>query len=73
VQLVMLILLLLSIVSWVMIVQRWLVLSAARKSVTAFERRFWSGIDLSQLYKEGSQMQKEDIPVVGMENIFRGL
>ena len=47
VQLVMLILLLLSIVSWVMIVQRWLVLSASLKGVTAFERRFWSGIDLS--------------------------
>ncbi len=71
VQLVMLILLILSIVSWVMIVQRWLVLSAAMKGVGNFERRFWSGIDLSQLYKEGSQLQKEDVPLVGMENIFR--
>ena len=71
VQLVMLILLILSIVSWVMIVQRWLVLSAALKGVNNFERRFWSGIDLSQLYKEGSQMQKDEMPLVGMENIFR--
>ncbi|MFT4861291.1 MAG: biopolymer transport protein TolQ [Pseudohongiellaceae bacterium] len=71
VQLVMLILLILSIVSWVMIVQRWLVLSAALKGVNNFERRFWSGIDLSQLYKEGSQMQKDDIQLVGMESIFR--
>lgn len=71
VQLVMLILLILSIVSWVMIVQRWLVLSAATKGVNDFERRFWSGIDLSQLYKEGSQMQKDEIPLVGMETIFR--
>jgi biopolymer transport protein TolQ len=67
----MLILLILSIVSWVMIVQRWLVLSAATKGVNDFERRFWSGIDLSQLYKEGSQMQKDEIPLVGMETIFR--
>ena len=71
VQLVMLILILLSIVSWVMIVQRYLVLSAAMKGVLSFEQRFWSGMDLSQLYAEGSQMLKENLQVVGMENIFR--
>jgi len=71
VQLVMFILFLLSIMSWVIIVQRWLVLSAARKGVFGFEQRFWSGMDLSQLYKEGTQMQQENIQVVGMENIFR--
>ncbi len=71
VQLVIYVLLLLSIVSWVIIVQRWMVLSAAAKGAFSFEQRFWSGIDLSQLYKEGSQMQKENQPVVGLENIFR--
>lgn len=71
VQMVMLILLMLSIVSWVIIVQRWLVLSSAQKGVFGFEQRFWSGMDLSQLYKEGSQMQQDNVPVVGMENIFR--
>ncbi|PCJ28610.1 MAG: protein TolQ [SAR86 cluster bacterium] len=71
VQLVMLILLILSIASWVMIVQRYMVLSAALKGVLSFEQRFWSGMDLSQLYKEGSQMQKDNLQVVGMENIFR--
>ena len=71
VQLVFLILLTLSIVSWVIIVQRWLVLSAAQKGVLSFEQRFWSGMDLSQLYKEGTQMQQEDLQIVGMENIFR--
>ena len=71
VQVVMLILLILSIVSWVIIVQRWLVLSSAQKGVFGFEQRFWSGMDLSQLYKEGSQMQQDNVPVVGMENIFR--
>ena len=65
------ILFILSIISWIIIVQRWLVLSSARKGVFGFEQRFWSGMDLSQLYKEGSQMQQEDIQVVGMENIFR--
>ena len=69
---VMLALMLISIVSWVMIVQRWLVLGAASKGVLSFEQRFWSGMDLSQLYKEGSHMQKElQTQLVGMENIFR--
>jgi len=71
VQFVFVILFVVSVVSWVMIVQRWLVLSAATKGVLGFEQRFWSGMDLSQLYKEGSQMHKENIPMVGMENIFR--
>lgn len=71
VQLVMFSLVMLSVISWVMIVQRWLVLSAAAKGALGFEQRFWSGIDLSQLYKEGSQLQKDNQPVVGIENIFR--
>lgn len=71
VQLVMLILLLMSVASWVIIVQRYLVLASAQQGVDSFEERFWSGMDLSQLYKEGSQMQKEDVQLVGMENIFR--
>ncbi len=71
VQFVFLLLLLLSIVSWVIIVQRWLVLSSAKKGVLSFEQRFWSGMDLSQLYKEGTQMQQDNLQSVGMENIFR--
>ena len=71
VQMVFLVLLLLSVVSWVIIVQRWMVLGAAQKGVLSFEHRFWSGMDLSQLYKEGNQMQQENIQIVGMENIFR--
>ena len=69
VQMVFLILLVLSVVSWVIIVQRWMVFSAARKGVLSFEQRFWSGMDLSQLYKDGSQLQKENLQIVGMENI----
>jgi len=71
VQLVMFILLALSLLSWVMIVQRFLVLGAAASGVLSFEERFWSGMDLSQLYKEGTQLQAEDVQVVGIENIFR--
>jgi biopolymer transport protein TolQ len=71
VKFVLLILFFASVVSWVMIVQRWLVLSSATNGVRSFEQRFWSGMDLTQLYKEGSQMQKEEIQVVGLENLFR--
>lgn len=71
VQLVMLILLLASVVSWVMIIQRWLVLSNAEQGMWGFEKRFWSGMDLSQLYRDGSSQQKENQPTGGMENIFR--
>ena len=71
VQIVIFILIALSILSWCIIVQRYLVLAAAEKSVHNFEERFWSGIDLGLLYKEGSQMQEEGAPMVGLENIFR--
>lgn len=71
VQLVMLILLTASVVSWVMIIQRWLVLTAAVRGMVGFEKRFWSGMDLSQLFREGSPQQKENAQVGGMESIFR--
>jgi biopolymer transport protein TolQ len=71
VQLVMLVLLLGSIVSWVMIIQRLLVLNSAEQGMWNFEKRFWSGMDLSQLYRDGSNQQKENKPTGGMENIFR--
>jgi biopolymer transport protein TolQ len=63
--------LLASIISWVMIVQRWLVLNSAEQGMSGFEKRFWSGMDLSQLYREGSDQQKANKPTGGMENIFR--
>lgn len=71
VQLVMLTLLLASVISWVMIIQRWMVLSSADQGMVSFEKRFWSGMDLSQLYREGSDQQKANKPTGGMENIFR--
>lgn len=71
VKLVMLALLGLSIFSWVIIVQKWLVLSDATRELTGFERRFWSGMDLSQLFREGSNRQKGNTAMIGMENLFR--
>jgi biopolymer transport protein TolQ len=71
VKLVMLGLLGLSMFSWVIIVQKWLVISDALRELTAFERRFWSGMDLSQLFREGSSRQKGNTAMIGMENLFR--
>ncbi|MCX4028733.1 protein TolQ [Endozoicomonas sp. SM1973] len=68
VQLVMLILLLASIVSWVMILQRGFLLSNTKRSAIAFEDRFWSGMDLSKLFR---QVTSEPDPDNGMEHLFR--
>jgi len=70
-QLVMLSLFVISIMSWVIIVQKWIIISDAEKEVLSFEKRFWSGMDLSQLYRDGSGKQKGNTAAIGMENLFR--
>jgi biopolymer transport protein TolQ len=71
VKLVMLCLLLLSVLSWVLIVQKWLVITDAENEQVNFEKRFWSGIDLSQLFREGTARQKGNAAWIGTENLFR--
>jgi biopolymer transport protein TolQ len=71
VQLVMLILLVASMLSWYMIVQRFIYFRNARDEMYLFEERFWSGIDLSQLYREGNENAEDGHPMLGMESIFR--
>ena len=66
VQGVMLLLMAAVFASWVIIIQRNRLLSAAKSGSMEFEDRFWSGMDLSQLYREISQ----DPPPFGVENIF---
>jgi len=51
VQLVILILIIFSITSWAIIIQRSRVLTKALKESMAFEDRFWSGEDLNKLYE----------------------
>ena len=69
VQAVMLILVLASVVSWVMIVQRFQLITAARQELDAFEEDFWSGTDLREIYREVAE--REDGAVVpGAEQIF---
>ncbi|MFC6672380.1 protein TolQ [Marinobacterium aestuariivivens] len=68
VQLVMLALLLASFLSWIMIFQRHFVFKRARQALSAFEERFWSGVDLGHLFREVNQSPD---PMNGAENIFR--
>jgi len=67
VQLVMFGLLIVSIIAWTMIFHKWRVLKLARRNADLFERRFWSGVDLVDLYKAVSSQGKE---AQGMANIF---
>ncbi|WP_152206818.1 protein TolQ [Marinobacter changyiensis] len=68
VQLVMLILALASVISWALIFQRFQVFRKARQAQLAFEERFWSGMDLGQLYRE---VNADPTPFSGLEAIFR--
>ena len=52
VKAVMLILILASLMSWSIIFQRGEAVKHARKVIIAFEDRFWSGIELNQLYQQ---------------------
>ena len=71
VQLVMALLLLASMLSWYMIVQRFIYFRNSREEMYHFEERFWSGIDLAQLYREGTEKASDGHASLGMESIFR--
>ncbi|GMG87251.1 protein TolQ [Biformimicrobium ophioploci] len=70
VQLVMLTLVLASIFSWVLIIQRGGYMSRARKDLVQFEHDFWSGADLNQLFRDGNERSEKGL-VHGVESIFR--
>ena len=68
VLLILLMLVAVSIVSWVMIIQRALLLHHTQQSMLEFEDRFWSGMDLLQLFKEVQANENTDS---GQEQIFK--
>ena len=71
VQLVMALLFAASVVSWVMIWQRWQFLREANSSFRRFENNFWSGIDLGEFYQDSSVRVKGGEHILGVENVFR--
>jgi biopolymer transport protein TolQ len=66
VQLVILLLALASLMSWAIIFRKRLVISRARRESDQFEQNFWSGGDLSQLYR-GIESRGN---ATGMSSIF---
>jgi biopolymer transport protein TolQ len=70
VQLVMLILFFASVISWVMIIQRASYQRRVKIALDNFEDQFWSGIDLTQLYRKGNELASQG-KVEGVEMIFR--
>ena len=67
VQAVIMSLVLVSIVSWTMIFNKWSMLSKAKKEAEKFEGQFWALEDLSPLYNRISNSRN---PSTGMEKIF---
>jgi len=65
VQLVMAMLVSASVLSWTMIFDRSKVLKRAKREADGFEKRFWSGGDLGELYRQVEQDAR------GMASIFR--
>ncbi len=68
VQGVMLLLLIMSLVSWTFIFQRTFALLSARRTFRDFEQRFRKGADLNKLYDYVATKKGK---VCGLENIFR--
>ncbi len=67
VQLVMALLLLISLASWTSIFSKGLAIRRARRDTETFERAFWSGGDLSQLYQRANNPNHK---TVALERIF---
>jgi len=70
VQIVMGILLLASVVSWGIIFQLGTYQRRVKRLFNAFETHFWSGVDLTQLYRQGNGAAQAN-SIEGAENIFR--
>ncbi len=67
VQLIMVLLLIASVASWAVIIDKSRVLKRAAAAAHDFETSFWSGVDLNSLYRE---MARSDETPQGMAGIF---
>lgn len=68
VQLVIFFLLLASVISWMIIFERWIYLSRSKQELINFEDLFWSEIGLEAVFKHG---EEENHLAIGAECIFR--
>lgn len=67
VKMVMLLLALASVASWTIIFQRWIFLNNAKEAAKNFESKFWSGLELHNLY---ATLQTKKRSISGLEHIF---
>jgi biopolymer transport protein TolQ len=67
VKVIMMGLMVVSVISWTFIIQRSIALRQAESESKKFERRFWSGIDLSMLYEKLSSNYQN---LRGLEAVF---
>jgi len=69
VQLVMILLLVVSIISWIVIFERYFNLNRIKKANKVFEKEFWSGKDLNELYKGIDEASNDEL--VGSLRVFK--
>lgn len=65
---VMIILILASILSWIIIFERYIFFRKANENRFIFEDKFWSGTDLNNLYDE---LEELDIDLIGSTSVFK--
>jgi biopolymer transport protein TolQ len=63
VQIVMLLLVLVSLVSWTIIFRKWFVIRAAQSATNAFENEFWRGAELNALYQSVANAKGDPGPL----------
>ena len=56
-----------SFLSWIVIIQRYLIISGSRSALDVFERKFWSGMDLNTLFYE---IRDNKNNIRGINNVF---
>ena len=69
VQLVMILLLMVSIISWIVIFERHFNLSRIKQANKEFEKKFWSGKDLNELYDGIDKISNDEL--VGSLRVFK--
>jgi len=69
VQLVMILLLVVSIISWIVIFERYFNLNRIKEANKAFEKEFWSGKDLNELYEDIDEVSNDEL--VGSLRVFK--
>ena len=69
VQMVMVILLIVSVLSWIVIFERYFNLKKIKSANKIFEDQFWSGEDLNELYDGIKEIPRDDL--MGSRNVFK--